>query len=74
MTAPIDHWPKPESWKWTRAEAWDRWACARCGRPVAPLDPDSPSHIRNWAATDRDEYWISGICPDCWRAIFDVAD
>jgi len=66
---------KPNSWKYTREQAWDRFACARCGRPVHPAShPPDGDHIGNWADRDRDEYWISGICPSCWVAVMGPED
>ena len=65
---PADTLPKPEGWKFTRAEAWDRFCCACCGRHIHPaLSPTD--NIQTWHHVDRDEYWISGLCPKCWDVV-----
>ena len=68
MSAPVDTLPKPEGWRFTRTQAWDYFACARCGASVHP-SLNTASNLATWTDADRDEYWISGLCPKCWDAV-----
>ena len=70
MSAPVDHLPKPEGWRFDRKTAWDFFRCARCGSSAHPtLNPYS--NIATWSDADRDEYWISALCPKCWDAVME---
>jgi hypothetical protein len=64
--------PKPKSWKWTKEQAWDRFACACCGRPVHPIAMGNT--LDKWTDLERDEYWISGVCPECWDRMWGEDD
>jgi len=59
----LDSLAKRAGFVWTRDEAWDRFACARCGRPVHPSSHHD--NLGTWTDIERDEYWISALCRWC---------
>ena len=67
MSRFLDALTKRLGFKYTRDEAWDRFACIRCGRPVHPH-----AHFDNlgtWTDAERDEYWITALCKQCQEVI-----
>ena len=60
---PVDRMGKPEGYMFTRLEALHRNVCCRCGQVPHMFDP-----------ADLSEYWISAMCPDCWKAVMGEED
>lgn len=66
MTRPVDRIGIfPAMFGMARLTAIASWLCVRCHKDI-----DYDLGYDRWSPEDQAEYNISGLCPECWAAIF----